>query len=163
MPHKYWFYQVYSFIKQLADCEVRTQSISVWTKFITFVVDPAAYISASIVMLSFVAFAIGIFLSDYNSMDIIPSARTASRILGIFYITVLLLSNCQLSSHCIWSSCSSYCNSTCGNSYSISNSSYYNCSYYRITSKQCVYSMPINASDLLMLLLDVICSYTILC
>ena len=94
--NKYWFYQVYAFIKQFSDREVRIQSISVWVKFTSFVVDPVAYISAITLMLSFIAFTVGIFLPDYDSAKYdIQSAKIMSRILGILYITVFLLSNCQ--------------------------------------------------------------------
>ena len=48
--NKYWFYEVFSVIKQSADQEVCMQSISTWIKLFSFVFYPAAYIHLYIIV-----------------------------------------------------------------------------------------------------------------
>ena len=94
--NKYWFYEVYTIIKQSTDQERSMQSISPWVKLITFVFDPAAYISVILLILPFIAFAIGTFLPDYNSSKYVSvEASTGAESLGILFIILFLLSNLQ--------------------------------------------------------------------
>ena len=81
--NKYWFYEVFSVIKQSADQEICMQSISTWIKLMSFVFDPAAYISITLLMLPFIAFTIGAFLPDYNYNDVTNSVGTTAGSLGI--------------------------------------------------------------------------------
>ena len=95
--NKYWFYEVYTIIKQFTDQEISMQSISPWVKLITFVFDPAAYISVILLILPFIAFTIGTFLPDYNNSkyEVSIGASTGAESLGILFIILFLLSNLQ--------------------------------------------------------------------
>jgi len=93
--NKYWFYEVFSVIKQSLDQEIHLQSISTWVKLFSFVFDPAAYISITLLMLPFIAFTIGAFLPDYNYNDVTNSVGIAARSLGILFTVLFFPSNLQ--------------------------------------------------------------------
>ena len=93
--NKYSFFEVYSLIKQIGNKEIHVQSISGWIKLLGSVRDLFAYISAIIVMLLFIAFAVGTFLPDYDhsEFDIPNGAKTAAKVLGAIFIILFVLSN----------------------------------------------------------------------
>ena len=95
--NKHWFYEVYSVIKQSSTSAVYIESVPLTIKFLSFVVDPIAYVLASILIFSFIAFTIGTFLPDYEESDfeVTAGARTAAEILGILFVLLFLLSNIQ--------------------------------------------------------------------
>jgi len=94
--NKYWFYEVYTVIKQSTDQEICMQSISPWVKLLTFIFDPVAYITVIMLILPFIAFTVGTFLPDYNSnSEVSTDVKTAAESLGILFIVLFLLSNLQ--------------------------------------------------------------------
>ena len=96
--NKHWFYEVYSVIKQSSSSAVYIESVPPTIKFLSFVVDPIAYVLASILIFSFIAFTVGTFLPDYEESDfeVTAGARTAAEILVILFALLFLLSNIQV-------------------------------------------------------------------
>ena len=95
--NKYWFYEVYSVIKQSSASEVDVESIPPSIKFLSSMVDPVAYILAIFLIVSFIFFTVGAFLPDYeeSNFEVTARARTAAEILGTLFILVFLLINIQ--------------------------------------------------------------------
>ena len=91
--NKYWFYEIYSNIKQSShDQEVHLQFISPWVKFVAFFVDPAAYVVSSIFLMPvFIFFIVAMFTLLANSEE----ANEVSIALAVLFITTFLLTNFQ--------------------------------------------------------------------
>ena len=97
--NKQWFYEVYSAISvlQSADHMQRDDNRYKWKeKLVDPITDPLAYI-AIVLMVSFIAFAVGTYLPDYQSSEyeVASSARDWIHRLGFFFIGFFLLSNLQ--------------------------------------------------------------------
>ena len=66
-------------------------------KMLFFLTDPIAYIVVPFLMVPFIPFCVGTFLSDYDSSEfgVDPNAQSAATILGGLFIAVFLLCNIQ--------------------------------------------------------------------
>ena len=101
--NKLWFYEVYSAIHQ--SITTTTTSISdsmppklLWNmKLFAFVRDPSAFFTTIILMVPFIAFIVGTYLPDYDSLEyeVASSARDAVKGLGSCFIIFFLTSNLQ--------------------------------------------------------------------
>lgn len=96
--NKSWFYEVFSAINQLNHGADIMPTLEPWNKkLFMFITDPLAYIAASILMVPFIVYTVGIFLPDYNSSDFATAsgAKNAAEGLGVCFIIIFLFSNYQ--------------------------------------------------------------------
>ena len=108
--NKYWFLQIYWLIKNHGNNTVVTEKqqqrfykyqcikfIPQSVKIMAFLRDPWAYIAVIFLMVPFIPFMVGTFLSDYNDSDlkITDGTRSAAVGLGVIFLLLFLASNAQ--------------------------------------------------------------------
>ena len=96
--NKLWFYEVFSAINQMTTGADDMPEQDTWNyKLFAFTTDPLGYISALLLIASFVAFTVGAYLLDYDSSDdeVSSSARDAIQGLTPCFIVLFLIANIQ--------------------------------------------------------------------
>ena len=110
--NKAWFYEIYSAISILQHANDRQELQNLWDenssdwqyKVFDFIKNPCTnntivlgYIAIGISVGLFILLAVGTYLVDYNSSDyeVESTVENAAHILGIFFISLFLLSNLQ--------------------------------------------------------------------
>ena len=96
--NKLWFYEVFSAINQMTTGADDMPEQDTWNyKLFAFAEDPLGYISALLLIASFVAFTVGAYLLDYDSSDdeVSSNARDAIQGLTPCFIVLFLIANIQ--------------------------------------------------------------------
>ena len=96
--NKYWFLEIFWTIKdEDASAESKIKEMPTKVKLLACLVDPLAYIAIVFLMVPFIFFVVGTFLSDYQMSDfvLVSSARSAADALGAGFIILFVLSNIQ--------------------------------------------------------------------
>ena len=92
--NKYWFYELYSLIKQVGKPEIYIEAFSSKAKIIASVKHYSALVSMFLI-LPFIAFAVGMYLPDYSDHEVPNGTKDIPNHYGPYFIILFVLTNIQ--------------------------------------------------------------------
>ena len=92
--NKYWFYEIYSLIKQVGKHEINIEAFSSKAKIIASVKHYSSLISMFLI-LPFIAFAVGMYLPDYSEDEAPNDTKDLAKHYGPYFIILFALTNIQ--------------------------------------------------------------------
>ena len=92
--NKYWFYEIYSLIKQVDKHEIYIEAFSSKAKIIASVKHYSALVSMFLI-LPFIAFAVGMYLPDYSEHEAPSGTKDIANHYGSYFIGLFVVTNIQ--------------------------------------------------------------------